>query len=152
MKVIEVAIDEKHSRWFKQNRRWPVRVLYDDKTVQVEGGSSYKILKTPEGLKLFKFLTETTVLEVGTISKELLIRPISEAARYDLGAIRAALWGVKYPAPLAYRMRGGDLVHPGKCFQKYSGVMVKDTLFYINGDDDDTDDEAPFCAVCKERF
>lgn len=152
MKIIDVAIDEKHSRWFKRNRRWPVRVLCTDRTVQVEGGTTYTMLNAPDGVRLFKFMSDTSVIEVGVISKDLLKRPLSEAARYDLGAIRSALWGVKYPAPLAYRMLGGDLVHPGPCFQKYDGIMVRDTLFCINSDERDDDDKMVLCAVCKERF
>lgn len=143
----EVAIPKKMSDWFKANRRWPVRanINLSTLTAQLEGGTAYKIYVVKKDEYCFyRVLPNSTVLELGRVSRNGLSRTVSEAASHDLRVFRTVLFGCKYPGPVAYRMANGDTVHVGTCFDSHPSVIIKKTMF-----------RAPhevLCAICKEGF
>lgn len=142
---VEVVIPDKYAVWFRKHRTWPVRVRTSRNSAVVEGGQPYRIhAVNKEHLVAYRALADEFIA-VGEITKHGLLRPLSDAARHDLGAIRAALFRTNYPAPIAYEMGNRELVHPGACFNKHRSTLIRRTLFTVSN-------EEARCAVCAEAF
>jgi hypothetical protein len=142
---VEISIPDKYAKWFKKHRNFPVRVQVGARSGCVSGGSPYSLHRvSPVHITAYRQVGCST-LAVGEITSQCLLRPISEAARHDLGVIRAAIFKTSYPAPLAYEMGNKDLVHPGSCFNKHASVLIRRTLFSVG-------DEEAHCVICKETF
>jgi hypothetical protein len=145
MSWVDVAVPKKYSAWFKQNRTWPVKVAITARSATVLGGAPYQIhAVNSERVVAYRPVADS-LLAVGEITKRGLLKPLSDSARHDLGAIRAAMFKTSYPAPLAYEMGNRELVHPGDCFNKHASAMIRRTHYIVR-------DEEARCAVCREAF
>jgi len=142
--LIPVEVPVRYAKWFRRHRAWPVQVEVGERSVRVLGGQAYGMRKMGARHVLYREMG-CEVLPMGEISKQGVWRPLSDAARHDLGAIRAALFSVSYPAPLAYEMGNRDLVHPGECFNKHPSGMIRKTHYSVS-------DEEKRCVICKEPF
>ena len=142
--TLAVEVPKKWSKWIKRHRQWPVIVQITETTGRVLGGDPYRLHVVKDEIKAVKE-TATGPLLIGTITECGVFRPISDAARHDLGLIRAVIFKKAYPAPVAYEMMNGDFVHPGKCFNDHPSVQVRRVVFTTQQVDDR-------CNICEESF
>lgn len=143
--MVTVEIPVKFRKWFEKHRELPVRVEITETSGQVAGGRPYRLQRVkPDKIIAYTYVGESA-FSCGEITPHCIRRPVSDAAKHDLGVIRAALFNTPYPAPLAYEMKNRDLVHPGDCFNRHSSVLIKRTLHSVG-------DEEARCAICKETF
>jgi hypothetical protein len=143
--MVTIDVPVKFKKWFEKYRQWPVKVHLTDTTGQVVGGQPYKLWRVSAHKVVAYRQVGQTVLPAGEMTPQGLLRPVSDAAKHDLGAIRAAIFRTSYPAPLAYEMGNRDLVHPGECFNKHVSVLIRRTLYSVGN-------EEHCCAICKEVF
>lgn len=140
-----VAIPKKYATWFQKNRQWPVTVTTTPTSAKVSGGKPYRLHHLGHDRVAVYRDFNGEGIPMGEITPQGILRPLSDAARHDLGVIRAAIFGVSYPAPMTYVMGNRDLVHPGPCFNKHHSVLIKKVLHSVS-------DEEARCSVCKEAF
>ena len=143
--MVTVEIPLKFRKWFEKHRELPVRVAITETSGMVAGGRAYRLQRIKSDKIVAYTCVGASVFPCGEITPHCIRRPISDAAKHDLGVLRAVLFDTTYPAPLAYEMKNRDIVHPGECFNKHPSVLIKRTLYSVG------DDEAK-CAICKETF
>ena len=142
---VSVDVPKKYALWFEQHRAYPVQVQLTTRNATVIKGPTYQIhAVNSERIAAYKPLN-SGMLCVGEVTKFGVIRPLSDAARHDLGIIRSVAFKTSYPAPLAYEMVNKDFVHPGDCFNKHRSVLIRRTHFSMRNDE-------ARCAICKEAF
>lgn len=143
--MIDVEVPKRFQKWFAKHRSWPVQAEVSERAGCVKGGKPYHLKRlSPTRVVAYK-MVGMSVLPVGEMTPQGLLRPVSDAVRHDLGILRAVLFSTSYPAPMAYEMGNRDLVHPGECFNKHPSVLIRRTLHSVG------DDEAK-CVICKEAF
>ena len=146
MSQIQIDVPAKYRAWFGKHRSLPVTVALTPDTARVEGATdTYRLHTVRPGRVAVLRLLNDQALNLGEIDRHGVHRPLSVTALHDLGAIRAAMFGASYPAPLAYQMDGGDLVHPGRCFEEHPSVMIRKTHYSMKRDE-------ARCAVCEGPF
>jgi hypothetical protein len=143
--MVDVEIPKRFQKWFTKHRAWPVQAEITGRSGCVKGGKPYHLQHiSPTRVIAYKMVGES-VLPVGEMTPQGLLRPLSDAVRHDLGVLRAVLFNTSYPAPVAYEMGSRELVHPGECFNRHASVFIRRTLHSV------VDEEAR-CAVCKGPF
>lgn len=143
---VDVAVDvSAHIKWFETNRTLPLRVTVRAGLAEVSGAPRPYLLRK-QGLEAYAAIQvfDRDAMVMGKIFKHSIYKPVSDAARHDLGAIRAAVFSMSYPAPLAYVLPKHELVHPGECFGRYPGNIVKNVLHSVSGNQR--------CVVCGGAF
>jgi len=82
---------------------------------------------------------------VGEFDKHTVRRTLNDRLLRKVGVIRSAVYGVSFPAPLAYVLKDYSLVHPGPCFDRHSECITIRAMYNMK-------DEDARCCVCKESF
>ena len=126
----------------KTPAKLPVRFAGDRVSLRE---STYRLLRLGDALHAVRPANPGLVL--GEIHPSGVRRALTTAFQRELGAIHAAMYVLAAPAPLAYQLRDGTLVHPGKCFMRAEETLIAQTHFSL-----DRILEDPVCAVCGERF
>ncbi len=145
--VSEVTVASKDAGWFAMNRTYPVAVSIDARQDTATIGETVFRLYRAENNGYHVSRREagrTSVL--GTVDALGLRRSTSNASRRDLQAIRAAIYNVDYPAPIAFAIKNGArkvFAHP-QCIPRYNetGADRVTALTQLKC--------AKRCVVCKD--
>lgn len=142
---LTIEIPDTHTGYWREAKRFPVTVAVTDRFVTV-AGKRFSFVRNDRG-GYFCYRTQPAFSLLGEVYAYGVRKALTADLHLELSAARVALFpGTTYPSPLCYEMRGGALVHPGPCFDRYPGSIVKTTKYQITGADEVA------CAVCKERI
>ena len=134
---------EELSKWWAEQKRLPLRVALQGTRANVSG-SEYALAPRRDGS--FVVSRPGGSLVVGVINEYGVRESLTTAFFNELSAIRSAVFGKSYPAPLAYEMPGNEFVHPGPCFDEHPSTRIVRTKYQLG------EFSSRLCAVCHERF
>lgn len=140
---VEVSIPKKFRAWFSAKTALTLHLKGDQ--VDLPGGLSCRLVPMASGGFAVVRSSGASGVVVGEFDKYTVRRTLNDRILRQVGAIRAAVYGVSYPAPLAYVLQDYSLVHPGPCFEAHSASVTLKALYSVK-------DEDARCCVCKEAF
>jgi hypothetical protein len=121
-------------------------VVLNGETVTINEKSFYQVRPLATGqYAVIRPNNPSALRVVGKFDKASVRHTLSERFAHEINLIRTAVYGVKFPAPVAYVLRDYALVHPGACFDKHPELITLKALYSIK-------DEDLRCCVCKEPF
>ena len=140
---VRISVPRKYRGWFANKTEVIVEVNKDHASVNGEPwlqivpmtGERYAVVKHRAGPPLV----------VGEFDKYTVRKTLNDRLMRQVGAIRSAVYGVSFPAPLAYVLRDHSLVHPGPCFDGHQERITIRALYTVKN-------EEARCCVCKEAF
>ena len=142
--TVTIEMTKERSEYWKSQERWPVVVEINAQSVRV-CGTAYRIAPNAYG-GYFCYRPAPSYAVLGEIYKYGVRGAMNDDLHRELSAIRSAVFGTSYPAPLCYELRGGALVHPGPCYDKHPQSVIKTTKYHLSPT------VARTCATCGERF
>jgi hypothetical protein len=120
--VSEVTVASRDAGWFATNRTYPVVVSIDaQQDTATIGDVVFRLYKAENNGYHVSRREGGRTSVLGTVDVLGLRRSTSNASRRDLQAIRAAIYNVDYPAPIAYAIKNGTrktFAHP-QCIPQY---------------------------------
>jgi hypothetical protein len=138
-----ISVPRKYRGWF--NNKTEVTVEMNEGCASVNGepwlqlvpltGERYAVVKPRAG----------SAIVVGEFDKYTVRKTLNDRLMRQVGAIRSAVYGVSFPAPLAYVLRDRSLVHPGPCFDGHQERVTLRALYTVKN-------EEARCCVCQEAF
>lgn len=143
-RAVTIKMTEERSAHWKSQGRWPVVVAVNGPSVRV-CGTAYRLAPNNGG-GYYCYRPAPSYTVIGEIYKYGVRGSMNDDLHRELSAIRSAIYGATYPAPLCYELRGGALVHPGPCYDKHPQSVIKTTRFHLSPT------VARVCATCGERF
>jgi hypothetical protein len=135
---VEVAVPKKFRTWFSAKDSLCVTLQGD--VVKIMDGPPLRIVPTDHGYAAMR-----GKMVVGEFDQHTVRRTVNDRLLRQMSVLRSAIYGVSFPAPLAYVLRDGSLVHPGPCFSKHAESVTLRALFSVK-------DEDARCSICKEAF
>jgi len=122
-----------------------VSVELNKRYATVPSGARYELRRLPDGYAVLRTQASGPLSCVGEFNEHTVRKTLSDKLSADVGLIRAAVYGVSFPAPLAFVMRNKDLVHPGACFDAHPECITLRSLYAIKRND-------ARCAICDGAF
>lgn len=135
---VQVEVPKKFRSWFGARAQLEVSVSGD--VAQILGGPPLRVVPTLQGYAVLR-----GQMVVGEFDKHTVRKTVNDRLLRQMSVLRAAIYGVSFPAPLAYVLRDEALVHPGDCFSKHPDSVTLRALYSVK-------DEDARCCVCKEPF
>jgi hypothetical protein len=140
---VEVQIPKKFRAWFSAKPSLTLHLKGDQ--VDLPGVLNCRLVPVASGGFAVVRGSGVAGVVVGEFDKYTVRRTLNDRILRQVGAIRSAVYGVSYPAPLAYVLQDYSLVHPGECFEAHSERVTLKALYSVK-------DEDARCCVCKEAF
>lgn len=140
---VQVSIPKRFRSWFAEHAT--VEVQLDGGGAAVPGESPYRIIPLTSGGYAVARGRGSNALVVGEFDQYTVRRTLNNRVLRQIGVLRSAVYGVSFPAPVAYVLGDYSLVHPGECFNKHEDSMTRKALYSVK-------DEEARCCICKEPF
>lgn len=135
---VEVVVPKKFRGWFAA--RDTVLVSLDGEEAKIMDSRPLRVVPTDRGYAVVRGR-----MVVGEFDQHTVRHTVNDRLLRQMSVLRTAIYGVSFPAPLAYVLRDGSLVHPGPCFSKHVESVTLRALFSVK-------DEDARCSICKEAF
>lgn len=142
--TVEVYIPAKFRSWFSKAESISVKLHAD--TAVVDDKSSYRLHPLADGrYAVLRPDGPPALRVVGEFDAKRVRHTLNNRFSREINVIRSAVYGLSFPAPVAYVLRDHSLVHPGPCFEEHADVVTLKALYTIKKDD-------ARCCVCQEPF
>jgi len=142
--VVAVEIPQKFRSWFSDSKT--MTVALQGEAVAINDQSRYQLRPVATGrFAVIRPGSPPALSVVGEFDKSRVRHTLNNRFAREINLIRAAVYGVNFPAPVAYVLRDYALVHPGECFEKHPEIVTLKALYSLK-------DEDARCCVCKEPF
>lgn len=142
--VVSVEILPKFRSWFSDSRT--MRVALNGEMVAINDQSHYQLRPLATGrFAVIRPGSPPALSVVGELDKARVRHTLNNRFAREINLIRSAVYGVNFPAPVAYVLRDYALVHPGECFENHPEIVTLKALYSLK-------DEGARCCVCDEPF
>jgi len=141
---VAVEIPKKFRNWFSRSQT--MTVTLQGEAVAINEQSHYQLKPTATGrFAVIRPGSPPALSVVGEFDKARVRHTLNNRFAREINLIRAAVYGVNFPAPAAYVLRDYSLVHPGECFDVHPEIVTLKALYSLK-------DESARCCVCGEPF
>lgn len=142
--TVVIDIPKKFQSWFDNARTMSVTLFGD--TAVVNDRSKYQ-LRPLAGDRFAAIRPDNppALRVIGEFDRFRVGHTLNNRFSRELNLIRTCVYGVSFPAPLAYVLRDDSLIHPGDCFNNHSEVVTLKALYSLKHAD-------ARCCFCGEPF
>ncbi len=142
---VDVEVPKKFRAWFPEHKG-VVPVALNGRRAKIGEGSEY-VLQPLEGARyaVLRPGVPAGVAVAGVFDRVGVHNTLNNRFLHELNLLRAAVFRVSFPAPLAYVLKDLSLVHPGPCFDQHSEVVTLRAVYSLKEDN-------ARCVVCGRPF
>lgn len=142
---VTIEVPRKFRTWFP-GHEGAVPVELNGKRATIRGESEY-VLQPLEGLRYAALRpgVPAGLAVAGEFDRVGVHNTLNNRFLHELNLLRTAVFGVSFPAPLAYVLKDLSMVHPGPCFDSHADVITLRAVYSLKEDNER-------CVICGRPF